>query len=168
MAQSVQPIEAAPRSGEHPGDDPSSAPSQFDVCVIGAGAAGLVLADRLSRDTSMRICLLEAGPDHFTDRKEPFFVRSLGKLHAGVNEGRVTAFGGATNTWGGGLVRLSAADFVALAGRPDTAWPVSYESIVPHYEAVESLFGFSVSPDTVIIVRDDMSVSPRDIPVIQL
>jgi choline dehydrogenase-like flavoprotein len=59
----------------------------------------------------------------------------------GVNEGRVTALGGATNTWGGGLIRLSEADFEPLAGRPDTAWPITYESIVPHYRAVEQLFG---------------------------
>src|SRR2546423_8239648 len=100
MTQSVQPVEAGPTSGVRACDDHSAAPSRFDVCVIGAGAAGLVLTEQLSRDPSMRVCLLEAGPENFSDRKEPFFVRSLGKPHAGVNEGRLTAFGGATNTWG--------------------------------------------------------------------
>ncbi|MGE3106877.1 MAG: GMC oxidoreductase [Phycisphaerales bacterium] len=125
---------------------------EFDVCVIGAGAAGLVLAELLSSDpTPMRVCLLEAGPERFRDRCEPFVVRSLLKEHLGVNEGRVTAFGGATNTWGGGLIRLSAADFEALDGRPDTAWPMSYDSMVPHYQAIERLFGFTAGTESVVL-----------------
>lgn len=142
---------------------------EFDVCVIGAGAAGLVLAEMLSKDAACRVCLLESGPEHFRDRREPFHVRSLLKEHLGVNEGRVTAFGGATNTWGGGLIRLSAADFAPIEGRPDTAWPFSYESFVRHYEAVEELFGFSAAkegPEHVVIERDRLLVRRREIPVL--
>src|SRR5438309_12030001 len=101
--------------------DASSTLAEFDVCIIGAGAAGLVLSEIWSRDGRLRVCLVEAGPERFQDRAEPFRVRSLLKEHLGVNEARVTAFGGATNTWGGGLIRLSPADFEPLAGRPDTA-----------------------------------------------
>ena len=35
-----------------------------DVCIVGAGAAGCVLAARLSDDPARRVCLVEAGPDH--------------------------------------------------------------------------------------------------------
>lgn len=141
----------------------------FDVCVIGAGAAGLVLADILSRNEGVRVCLLEAGPDRFKDRKEPYFVRSALKEHLGVNEARVTAFGGATNTWGGGLIRLSAADFEALDGRPDTKWPIPFESMVPHYEAVERIFGFAAAPEgpeTIFVDRPDLCIRRREIPIL--
>lgn len=147
---------------------PSSV-EEYDVCIVGAGAAGLVLGEIFSTQSKLRICILENGPDHFKDRKEPFTVTSRGKHHAGVNDGRVTAFGGATNTWGGGLIRLSHADFDALNGRPDTRWPISFDSMVPHYEAVEKIFDFSAAPEgpqNVVIDEGDLLVRRREIPVL--
>lgn len=151
------------------GEQGAESSAEFDVCIIGAGAAGLVLAEILSRSSAVRVCLLEAGPEHFRDRNEPFVVRSALKEHLGVNEGRVTAFGGATNTWGGGLIRISAADFRAVGGRADTAWPFSYESLVPHYEAIERLFGFTAAmegPESIVLDEPAVVVRRREIPVL--
>ena len=76
-----------------------SAESSFDVLVLGGGAAGCVLAARLSEDPRRRVCLVEAGPDYgrYADGRWPASL-----LDARV-DGALTALGGGpaeSHDWG--------------------------------------------------------------------
>ncbi|HEU0168578.1 MAG TPA: GMC family oxidoreductase N-terminal domain-containing protein [Chloroflexota bacterium] len=51
---------------------------RYDVLIVGSGAAGSVLAARLSEDASRTVCVLEAGPDFASVDELPEYVRLAG------------------------------------------------------------------------------------------
>ncbi|RXT54252.1 GMC family oxidoreductase [Bradyrhizobium betae] len=52
-------------------------PQRYDIVIVGGGAAGCVLANRLSADSGTRVLLIEAGND-FEPGKEPAAIRDRG------------------------------------------------------------------------------------------
>jgi hypothetical protein len=142
---------------------------ECDLCIVGGGAAGLYLASVLSEEARLKILVLEAGPRRFRDRHETFTVLNQRKVHHGVNEARVTVLGGATNTWGGGLVRASPYDFRPLSGVSGTEWPIEYGELEPHYTKVERGFGIPLMPwgAAKVLVHDaDWRAISRDVPIL--
>lgn len=75
-----------------------------DVCVVGAGAAGLVLATALAR-AGVRVAVLEAGGRTCVDGGAVGIEAvSDGDVYGGATRGRVFGLGGTTAVWGGQLV----------------------------------------------------------------
>ena len=75
-----------------------------DVCIVGAGAAGITLARALA-DDGIHICLLESGglePDQ--DTQSLYQGELAGVPYYPLDACRIRYFGGTTAHWGGMLL----------------------------------------------------------------
>jgi choline dehydrogenase-like flavoprotein len=148
----------------------------YDVCVIGAGAAGGVLAATLVH-AGVDVVLIEGGPYRDPAKLDnhlwPYERRARGwhsrvptvevdpKLEPieiigdpiGINRARV--IGGRTTHWNAVALRFSEADLRerSRAGIEDD-WPIGYQELAPYYGRAERLMvvcgtreGLAVLPD---------------------
>lgn len=120
---------------------------EFDLCIVGAGAAGISIAQRLV-GSGLRVALLEsgaglAGKDEDADDLNKG-VSSLADYP--FQTSRTRGFGGTTALWTGACVPLSADDFEARDWVPHSGWPITSEELDPYYKAAAPLFGL-VDPE---------------------
>jgi choline dehydrogenase-like flavoprotein len=106
---------------------------EADVCVVGAGAAGISIARALST-TSRSVLLFESGgfetaPD--TDRLTEGDV--VGHGYRPLAMTRIRAFGGTTGHWGGMCRPLDPIDFESRRNVPETGWPIGIHELDPWY-----------------------------------
>jgi len=104
-----------------------------DVCVVGAGAAGITVAQALS-GSKLRVILLESGglsPDEETQKL--YRGRVVGSGQPALDASRIRYFGGTTNVWSGWCGPLDEFDFSERAWIPGSGWPLSLATLEPYY-----------------------------------
>ncbi len=136
--------------------------STFDYVVIGAGSAGCVVANRLTEDTSVRVCLIEAGPKDTSPLVHiPLFGMMLLYAHERMNwrfwstpqpsangrrlylpRGKV--LGGTSAINGMVYMRGHPADYDAWAAAGNRGW--SFAEVVPYFLRSENNQVFRDSP----------------------
>lgn len=121
-----------------------------DICIVGAGAAGGVLAHELSQ-AGLKVVVIEAGPfwdvqndfasDELTMRKlgwqDTRIVTGQNPLKLGHNNsGR--GVGGGTTHFTGVFLRFHESDFrtKSLDGVGED-WPIAYADLAPYYDKIE-------------------------------
>ncbi len=110
-----------------------------DICIIGAGAAGITVARELA-GTKLDICVLEAGG--FTaDEATQSLCRgeNIGLPYFELDETRFRMFGGSTNRWAGWCRRLDPIDFERRPWVPYSGWPLHLSDLEPFYERASRL-----------------------------
>jgi choline dehydrogenase-like flavoprotein len=123
---------------------------EVDLCIVGAGAGGSVLAQRLAR-RGWRVVIVEAGP--FWDPDEDWVSDEAGshglywtqtRIIGGTdpvelgknNSGR--GVGGSMIHYAGYTPRFHPSDFETRTRDGVGAdWPITYEDLRPHYEEIE-------------------------------
>jgi choline dehydrogenase-like flavoprotein len=127
--------------------------SHFDVVIVGSGAGGATLAQRLA-PTGKSILILERG-EHLTREAENWSPRAVFIQHRYRTQERWydrnghpftpnTHYwvGGNTSFYGAALMRLRNRDFeeVQHAGGVSPAWPIRLGDLAPYYDEAERLW----------------------------
>jgi choline dehydrogenase len=142
----------------------------YDVLIVGAGPAGLVLASRLSEDPTRTVALVEAGPDYPSPGTAPDGIRLLDGLPYQLNlpgmrstaalpydwnlVARATdsanppmrvprgkVVGGSSAVNGSMFVRGTVADFAYWAAQGSDEW--SFDKVLPYYRRLETDHDFN-------------------------
>jgi GMC oxidoreductase len=105
-----------------------------DVCIVGAGAAGITLAHEFSNQ-DMKVFLLESGGLKYEQSVESLNQGEVDlKAHSSLEEYRRRRFGGATTAWGGRCVSFDKSDFEYRSHIPYSGWPITKKQLDPYYE----------------------------------
>lgn len=112
---------------------------QFDVCIAGAGAAGITLASQLA-DAGISVGLLESGGVEFDALTQLLNeVENVGIPRLPAITRRLRYFGGTTNHWTGKCGRLDSMDMAARDWVPDSGWPITRQDLDPFYDLAEEV-----------------------------
>ena len=126
-----------------------SAGLDADVCIVGAGPAGLTVARALAASGTRIVVLESGGRTRDPDVQALSDGTTLGDPYAGPGITRHRQAGGTAvmwNTWlgdemGAKYVPLDALDFEARDWLPLSGWPFDRASLDPYYERAQSLCG---------------------------
>jgi choline dehydrogenase-like flavoprotein len=142
---------------------------RVDVCVVGAGPAGALVAHRLARN-GHEVVVLEAGPRFETSARLDRMERAIRPAHGPdsvwdmggerdaysasgdrfypLNRARVKGVGGSTLHWQGMVMRHHEADFRRRSRDGVAAdWPIDYGDLRPYYQAAETELGVAGADD---------------------
>lgn len=108
-----------------------------DICIVGAGAAGITLT-REFIGTRFNVLILEAGGLEIeADSQKLCDSEVVGMPHTSIREGRARVFGGTTTLWGGQALRFEALDLQKRSWVPYSGWPISLEELKPYYDRAD-------------------------------
>jgi choline dehydrogenase-like flavoprotein len=114
---------------------------EVDICIIGAGAAGITLARDLAGG-NRRIVVFESGGFDFSQETQHLYEGEVvGQPFTPLDTDRLRYFGGTTNHWSGSCRPFDASDF--------EGWPferTALETYYRHAQEILQLGPFSYEP----------------------
>lgn len=118
---------------------PADETIEADVCIVGAGAAGITIARELIGQ-DLRVLLLESGGlEHDAQTQDLYAGENVGGRYAEPDEMRLRYFGGTTNHWTGHCRPLDELDFITRPWVPHSGWPFERPELVSYYRRAENV-----------------------------
>jgi choline dehydrogenase-like flavoprotein len=102
-----------------------------DICIVGAGAAGITLARDLA-GSYRRIAVIESGGFDFTPEIQQLYGGEIiGERFTPLDADRLRYFGGSTNHWSGSCRPIDAIDF--------EGWPFERTALENYYRQAQKI-----------------------------
>jgi choline dehydrogenase-like flavoprotein len=119
---------------------PDGAVLEADLCIVGAGAAGISMALQFI-GTKIDVLLLEAGALAEEPATQSLYAGTVAdeRLHSPLDRYRQRRFGGSTTIWGGRCMPFDDIDFEARDWVPHSGWPFGRDTLLPFYPAANQL-----------------------------
>lgn len=115
-----------------------------DVCIIGGGIAGLVIARDLA-GRKIESCVIESGgfePDAAT--RDLYRGECVGIPYDFADGCRSRYLGGSSNCWGGWCRPMEPLDFAARSWVPHSGWPFGPEELAPYYPGAQAVLQLGI------------------------
>lgn len=117
----------------------------FDVCVVGAGPAGITLARTLAA-RGLDVALMEAGELDYSDASQAFYSGEIvGLPQVPCEESRLRCFGGTSGHWEGKCRAFEAEDLAARPWMPLSGWPIGLAELAPHAPEAAAILDLEAS-----------------------
>lgn len=113
---------------------------RYDVCICGAGAAGITLAKYLSAK-GKKIVLLEGGDKEFSERSQHLYTGKAVGLPYVLDWWRLRYLGGTSNHWSGRCRPFVKEDFRERTINGLPGWPIPFEAMDNYLSAAKEILG---------------------------
>lgn len=114
----------------------------YDVCVIGAGPAGITAATELA-ERGLTVVLIESGTENYdavTQRLSDAEIITKDS-HSVMDEAVRRGLGGTSVLWGGRCVPLDAIDYESRDFLMGSGWPLDANELAPYYSRACEILG---------------------------
>jgi choline dehydrogenase-like flavoprotein len=118
---------------------PNGSLVEGDLCIVGAGAAGIAMALEWI-GARQRVILLEGGGFEYDPRMQALHRGEIvGLPYFPLEAARLHYFGGTTGHWAGFCAPFDPIDFERRAWVPHSGWPITRAALDPYYARAHPL-----------------------------
>ena len=130
-------------------------PTDFDVCVVGSGPAGMSVAGSLA-ERGLRVGVIEGGGARATLRGQRRLVDvPTGTPYWNLAAVRTRMIGGSGNRWGGISRPLDPLDFAERSWVEGSGWPIGFADLAGHFRR---------AAEVLALPPEEPAASPADEP----
>ena len=141
-----------------------------DLCIVGAGIAGLTLASALE-GSGLDIVLLESGgrrpggpADSLNAGSSDTGAETPGLGPYPMRGARTRGLGGTSALWTGVCIALDPTDFAPRSWVPHSGWPIDAGDLVPHLERARPILGLAEGDPLIGRLRATRFATDRVVP----